>query len=100
MSLFATGPLCPGSCSRPTQTPQEKLAANQLCDYVNRMTGATLSVQRSEDMNLPPDGPFVAIGRPATHPVLRELQAGGLISVELIRNRFSVGTDTRLLEPV
>lgn len=66
----------------PDPTPQEKLAANELCDYVNRMTGAMLSVQRSEGMNLPPDGPFVAIGRPATHPVLRELQAGGLISVD------------------
>ena len=65
-----------------TPTFQERLAADEVRHYVERMTGAALTIESTDDAVGLADGPLVAIGRPGTHPVLRELQDEGTISVD------------------
>ena len=62
-------------------TPQEELGAAELQRYVGLMTGATLPVGSAETPGDNSHGLVIAIGHPAAHPLLGELESQGLVSV-------------------
>ena len=66
----------------PEPTLQEALGAAELQRYVRLMTGAELTIHRGGAFADNSDDVLVAIGRPATHPLLKELQSQGAISVD------------------
>ena len=66
----------------PEPTFQETLGADELQRYVHLMTGAELPVHRAGTFDDNTDDLLIAIGRPATHPLLRELESEGLVSVD------------------
>jgi hypothetical protein len=59
-------------------TPTEVHAANELCSYVARMTGARLSIQRGS-AGIRGAAALVLLGRPETNEAIADLTNRGLV---------------------